>query len=73
MGVENDNSPIIILNNGRERCGEKLRCSCSGSLVGEEDLVIFEYSISIPSEVEISRDVWEVCIGYFHCLRVWVS
>lgn len=40
---------------------------------GEEDLVIFEYSISIPSEVEISRNVWEVCIGYFHCLRVWVS
>jgi hypothetical protein len=42
MGVENDNSPIIILNNDNEseRCAEKLRCSCSCSrnVCDEEDL-----------------------------------
>ena len=57
MGVGNDNSSIIILNSGRERCGEELRCSCSGSLFGEEDLVIFEYSIT---ETVGSRNVWEI-------------
>jgi K+-sensing histidine kinase KdpD len=70
MGVASNNSPIIILNNGRERCGEELRCSCSGSLFGEEDLVIFKDSIT---ETVGSRNVWEICIGYFHCLSVLVS